>query len=85
MRIFNICWEDVTEEAFKKCFAKTYISAKDHTQAQNDLDDKFIVLRSNMERLKSLGFDEFSKDLAPEDFANLDDTVATTETVYLMS
>ena len=65
----------------QKLFAKICISAKDQTQAQNDLGDSFIKLRSNIEKLKSPGFGEISKNLSPEIFENFDDTVATTEPV----
>ena len=29
MKMLTVCWEDVTEEIVKKCFAKSRISAED--------------------------------------------------------
>ena len=81
MKMFTISWEHVTEESVQKLFAKIHISAQDQTQAQNNLGDPFIKLRSNIEKLKSPGFDEISKNLSPEIFENFDDTIATTEPV----
>ena len=81
MKMLAVCWEDVTEETMKKCFAKSRISAEDQASAQNDLDDPFIELRSNMEKLKSLGVAVIPEELTPEEYANFDDTVATTEPV----
>ena len=73
MKMFTISWEHVTEESVQKLFAKT--------QAQNNLGDSFIKSRSNIEKLKSPGFGEISKNLSPEIFENFDDTVATTQPV----
>ena len=81
IKTLTICWEDVTEETVKKCFAKSRISTKDQGNAQNDLDDPFIELRSNMEKLKSPGFDEIPEELTPKEFANFDDTLAAKEPV----
>ena len=81
MKMLTICWENLAEEAVKKCFAKSRISPKDQANARNDPDDPFIELRSNMEKLKSIGADEFPEELTPEEFANFDDTVATTEPI----
>ena len=63
----------------KKCFAKPHISLQDQTSAQNDLDDPFIELRSDLEKLKSLGVDEYPKEVSPEEFVSFDDTVSATE------
>ena len=65
----------------KKCFTKSRISHKDQANAENVLDDPFIKLRINIEKLKSLGVDEIPEDLTPEEFPNVDDTVATTEPI----
>ena len=65
----------------KKCFAKSRISAEDQASAQNDLDDPFIELRSNMEKLKSLGVVVIPEELTPEEYVNFDDIVAATEPV----
>ena len=65
----------------KKCFAKSRISAEDQASAQNDLDDPFIELRSNMEKLKSLGVVVIPEELTPEGYVNFDDIVAATEPV----
>ena len=66
MKMLTLCWEDVTEETVKKGFAKSRISAEDQASAQNDLDDLFIELRSNMEKLKSLGVVVIPEELIPE-------------------
>ena len=63
----------------KKCFAKSRISAEDQASAQNDLDDPFIELRSNMEKLKSLGVVVIPEELTPEEYVNFNDIVAATE------
>ena len=81
MKMLTLCWEDVTEETVKKGFAKSRISAEDQASAQNDLDGLFIELRSNMEKLKSLGVVVIPEELTPEEYANFDDTVAATEPV----
>lgn len=81
MKMFTISWEHVTEESVQKLFAKIRISAKYQTQAQNNLGDPFIKLRSNIKKLKSPGFGEISKNRSPEIFENFDDTVAATEPV----
>ena len=65
----------------KKCFAKSRISAEDQASAQNDLDDPFIELRSNLEKLKSLGVVVIPEELTPEEYVNFDDIVAATEPV----
>eukprot|EP00795_Rhopilema_esculentum_P002535 gene2535-730_t len=49
------------------------------TSAQDNLDDLFIELRSDLEKLKSLGVDEYPEEVSPEEFASFDDTVAATE------
>ena len=49
MKMLTVCWEDVTRETVKKCFAKSRISPKDQTNAQNYLDDPSIELRRNMQ------------------------------------
>ena len=77
--MLTVCWEDVTEETVKKCFTKSHISPKDQANAQNDLDDPFIELRSNMKKLKSLAVDKIPRELTVEEFANFDDIVAATE------
>lgn len=51
MKILTVCWEEVTEETVKKCFGKCRISTKDQANVQNDLEDTFIELRSNMEAI----------------------------------
>ena len=81
MKMLTICWENVTEETVKKCFAKSHISPQDQTSAQDDLDDPFIELRNDLEKLKSLGVDEYPEEVSPEEFASFDDTVAATESV----
>ena len=81
MKMLTICWENVTEETVKKCFAKSHISPQDQTSAQDDLDDPFIELRNDLEKLKSLGVDEYPEQVSPEEFASFDDTVAATEPV----
>ena len=78
MKVLAISWEDVTGETVQKC-SKLAKQAKDKTQAQNGLDDPFIELRSNIERLRRLGSDEILQNLTPEDFANFDDTIAATK------
>ena len=82
MRMLTICWEDVTKEKMKKCFTKSHISAEDQASAQNDLDDPFIELRSNMEKLKSLSVVVIPEELTLEEYANFNDTVAATEPVF---
>ena len=79
MKMLTVCWKDVTEETVKKCFAKSHISPQDQTSAQDDLDDPFIELRSDLEKLKALGVDEYPEEISPEEFASFDDTVAATE------
>ena len=73
--LLTVCWEDVTEETVKKCSAKSCISTEDQASTQNELDDPFIELRSNME-LKSLGVV-----VIHEEYVNFDDTIAATEPV----
>ena len=63
MKMLTIFWEDVIEETVKKCFSKFRISPKDQTNAQNELDDSFFELRSNMDKLKSVGIDEIPEQL----------------------
>ena len=79
MEMVTLCWEDLTEETVKKCFIKFRISSKDQANTHNNLDDPFIELRSNMEKLKSLGVNVIPEELTPEEFANFDDTVVATE------
>ena len=81
MKMHIVCWEDVTEETVKKCFAKSRISAEDQASAQNDTYDAFIELRNNMEKLKSLGVVVIPEELTPDEHANFDDTVAAAELV----
>ena len=81
MKMLTVCWENVTEETVKKCFAKSRISAKDQANAENDLDDPFIELRSNMAKLKSFGVDEIHEELTPKESVYFDDTVAATEPI----
>ena len=81
LKMLAVCWEDVTEETVKKCFAESCISAEDQASAQNDLDDPFLELKSNMEKLKSLGIVVIPQELTPEEYANFDDTVAAIEPV----
>ena len=81
LKMLAVCWEDVTEETVKKCFAESCISAEDQASAQNDLDDPFLELKSNMEKLKSLGVVVIPQELTPEEYANFDGTVAATEPV----
>ena len=63
MKMLTIFWEDVIEETVKKCFSKFRISPKDQTNAQNELDDPFFELRSNMDKLKSVGIGEIPEQL----------------------
>ena len=79
MKMLTICWEDVTEETVKKCFAKSHISPQDQISAQDDLDGPFIELRSDLEKFKSLGVEEFPGEISPEEFASFGDNVAATE------
>ena len=79
MKMLTVYWEDVTEETVKKCFTKSHISPKDQANTQNDLDDPFIELRNNIEKLKSLGVNEIPEELTREEFAIFDGTVASTE------
>ena len=79
MEMVTLCWEDLTEETVKKCFIKFRISSKDQANTHNNLDDPFIELRSNMEKLKSLGVNVIPEELTPEEFANFNDTVVATE------
>ena len=79
MKMVTVCWENVTEKTVRNCFAKSRISAEDQARAQNDLDDPFVELRINMEKLKSLGV--IPEELTPEKYADFDDTVAATEQV----
>ena len=81
MKMLTVCWEEITEETVKKCFAKSRISPKDQANTKNDLDDPFIELRSNMEKLKSLGADYIREELTPGEFANFDGTIASTEPI----
>ena len=71
MILLTVCKEDVREETVKKCFAKSRISPKDQGNAQNGLDDPFIELRSNIEKLKCLGVDKIPEELTPEEYAIL--------------
>ena len=79
MKMVTVCWENVTEKTVRNCFAKSRISAEDKASAQNDLDDPFVELRINMEKLKYLGV--IPEELTPEKYADFDDTVAATEPV----
>ena len=81
MKMLTVCSEDVTKETMKKCFAKSRISAEDQASAQNNLDDPFVELRSNMEKLKSPGVVVIPEELISEEHANFDGTVAATEPV----
>ena len=63
MKMLTIFWEDVIEETVKKCFSKFRISPKDQTNAQNELDDPFFELRSNMDKLKSVGIGKIPEQL----------------------
>ena len=75
LKMLSVCWEDVTEET------ESRISAEDQASAQNDLDDPFIELRSNLEKWKSLGVVVILEELSPEEYANFDGSVAATESV----
>ena len=75
LKMLSVCWEDVAEET------ESRISAEDQASAQNDLDDPFIELRSNLEKVKSLGVVVILEELSPEEYANFDDSVAATESV----
>ena len=81
MKLLTLSWEDVTENTVQNCFAKVRISNDDQLRAQNDLDDPFIELRSSIEELKERNSEEFPDDISPEEFTNLDDSVAATEPV----
>ena len=63
MKMLTIFWEDVIEETVKKCFSKFRISPKDQINAQNELDGPFFELRSNMDKLKSVGIGEIPEQL----------------------
>ena len=52
MNLLVLSWEDVTESTVKNCFAKAGISVEERDRAQNDLDDPFSELRSNLEELE---------------------------------
>ena len=79
MKMLTVCWEDVSKKTVKNCFAKSHISAEDQASAQNGQDNPFIELRSNMEKLKSLGLVVIPEELTLEEYANFDDTVTGTE------
>ena len=81
MKMLTISWENVTQETVEKCFVKSHISPQDQTSAQDDLDNPFIELRNDLEKLKSLGVDKYPEEVSPETFASFDDTVAATEPV----
>ena len=81
MKLLTLSWEDVTENAVQNCFTKARISNDDQLQAQNDLNDPFIELRSSTEELKERNSEEFLDDISPEEFTNLDDSVVATEPV----
>ena len=66
--MLTFCWGDVTEETVQ-------------SQPQIDLDDSYIELQSNMERLIFYGFDKIAAVVAPVDFANFDNSVAAAEPV----
>ena len=63
MKMLTIFWEDVIEETVKKCFSKFRVPPKDQTNAQNELDDPFFELRSNMDKLKSVGIGKIPEQL----------------------
>ena len=81
MNLLSLSWEDVTENTVQNCFAKARILNDDQLRAQNDSDDPFIELRSSIEELKERNSEEFLKDISPEEFTNLDDSVVATEPV----
>ena len=81
MKMLTVCWEELIEETVKNCFAKSRISPKEQANAENDLKDLLIELRSNIEKLNFLGVDEIPEKLTPEEFANFNDTVAVTEAI----
>ena len=81
MKMLTVCWEDLIEEKVKNCFAKSRISPKEQANAENDLKDLLIELRSNIEKLNFLGVDEIPEKLTLEEFANFNDTVAVTEAI----
>ena len=64
----------MTEEILKMFLTKSRISPKDQAKRQNDLDDPFTELISNMEMLASLGVDEIPEKPTLEESANFDDT-----------
>ena len=51
----------------------------DQTSAQDDLNDTFIEVRSNLGKLESLGIEEYREEVSTEGFGSFDDTVAETE------
>ena len=71
----------MTEEILKMFLTKSRISPKDQAKPQNDLDDPFTELISNMEMLASLGVDEIPEKPTLEESANFDDTVAATDPI----
>ena len=81
MKMLTVCWEELIEETVKNCFAKSRISPKEQANAENDLKDLLIELRSNIEKLNFLGVDEIPEKLTPEEFANFNDTVAVTKAI----
>ena len=82
MKLFVLSWEDVTESTVKNCFAKAGISVVERDRAQNDLNDQFSELGSNLEELEKR--QEFAApiDLSIEDFVGLDDSVVATDPFF---
>lgn len=76
-----VCWKEVSEEPVKKCFAKFHFTAKDQDSTQNDLDDLFIEIRSNMKKLKYLHVVKIPEELISEEHPNCNDTVDAKKSV----
>ena len=73
------CREDVTESTVQNFFAKAGISVEEPDRAQNDLDDPFSDVRSNLEELEKRQEFAAPSDLSLEDFVGLDASVVATE------
>ena len=61
MKLLVLSWEDVTESTVQNCFAKAGISV------ENNLDDPFSELRSNLEEWEKRQEFAAPSDLSPED------------------
>ena len=79
MKLLVLSWKDVTESTVQNCFAKAGIFVEERDRAENDLDDPFSELRSNLEEWEKRQEFAAPSDLSPEDFVGLDDSVVATE------